>query len=164
MMKKCLSGLGVVVLSGLVVAQSIIGSISEVKGLVTVSDAATVSNVVLNAPVIDGTRYVTSSTGYVTLKLDRNCDVHLKPNQSLVVDQNLSCPALIALIQSTQDAAMAVLFGGGISNNTALQLIGTMTILALLGDGSSGTVPGVPGPGPGPGEPGPLPCPPISCE
>ena len=160
MLKKYFSGLGVFVLSGLVVAQAIIGSVSDVKGLVTVSDAATVSNVVLNSPVIDGTRYVTSSSGFVTLKLNKNCDVDLKPNQSLVVDQNLSCPALIALIQSTQDAAMVALVGGGVSNNTALQLIGTVTILALLGDGSSGTVPGVPGPG----EPGPVPCTSISCE
>ena len=168
MVKKSISVVAAFALSSMVLAQAIvIGSISDVRGLVTVSDAATVQTVVLNAPVIDGTRYVTSSTGYVTLKLDRNCDVTLRPNQSLVVDQSQSCPALIALIQGTQDFAIAAVGGAGLSNNVAMQLLGGAAILALVGGGSTptsgGGTPVTPGTPPGGGEGG-TPCVTISCE
>jgi hypothetical protein len=81
-----------------------IGTVDDVQGLVTVSDGSSVGNAVKGAPVVDGTRYVTSSTGSATLKMDNGCNVHLNPNQSLVVQDKQDCEALIAAIQTLSDS------------------------------------------------------------
>lgn len=105
MLNKCLALAlsGGLVASGAVWAQAtpkILGAAADVKGLVTVSDGTTVSSVVNRSPIVDGARFVTSSTGSVTLKFDQGCDIKLEPNQSLVVRGNNRCEAILASVQS----------------------------------------------------------------
>ena len=106
----------------------VIGKVTRVEGLVTVSDTKGISRVALNDPVIDRTRYVTSSSGSVTLKMDQGCDIELKPNQALTVEDDRTCEALWALIGS---------FGAG--RAAALFLVGGSVILILGGGGGGGT-------------------------
>src|SRR4051812_18285291 len=61
--RTCLALL--VLLPTSLLAQSIIGSVNSVQGLVTISDSQTVSTVVPGTPIVDGARLVTSSTGSV---------------------------------------------------------------------------------------------------
>jgi hypothetical protein len=111
---------GSLLIAAAVVAQTagpakrpVLGKAINVQGLVTVSDANGVSRVVSNNDVIDRNRYVTSSTGYVTLKLDKGCDIELKPNQALTVEDEKSCEVLWASIESLGNPAGALLAGGG---------------------------------------------------
>jgi hypothetical protein len=123
----------------------VLGKAINVKGLVTVSDAQGVSRVVSNNDVIDHNRYVTSSTGYVTLKMDKGCDIELKPNQALTVEDEKSCDALWAAIESLDNPAGILLAGGGAAGAAAAGggslvpfVIGGAAILLLDGGGSGG--------------------------
>jgi hypothetical protein len=125
--------------------RAVIGKVVKVEGLVTVSDANGITRVALNDPVIDRNRYVTSSSGFVTLRMDKGCDVELRPNQALTVEDERTCEALWALIGS---------FGG--RGSLAPFLAGGAAILLLDGGGGGSNTPGTPGSG------GQLPNPPIS--
>uniref|UniRef100_UPI00185D202D hypothetical protein n=1 Tax=Ramlibacter sp. TaxID=1917967 RepID=UPI00185D202D len=140
MLKKTLTVVACALLCGAVLAQqaALIGKSAEVKGLVTVSDGSTVRSVLDGAPVVDGTRYVTSSNGTVLLRMDNGCDVRLQPNQALVVRDKDDCPALWAAIQNVGDKAVAGFLGGG----AGLALLGaTAATAALLRSGNNGSPP-----------------------
>jgi hypothetical protein len=102
-------------------AEKVLGRAAEVKGLVTVSNGAEVSGVIDGSPVVNGTRYITSSIGFVTLKFE-HCEVRLRPNQSVVVDERRICDGMIAAIEWLQaplpvrgDPLLAAsIIGGGI--------------------------------------------------
>jgi hypothetical protein len=101
MLKITLSLLCCLAAAGLALAEpgKVVGTSVDVKGLVTVSNGSEVSGVADGHPIIDGTRYVTSSIGSVTLKFE-NCEIRLKPSQSLVIDERRICDALIASIEN----------------------------------------------------------------
>jgi hypothetical protein len=77
-----------------------LGTVENVQGLVTVSDGTSIGNVVKGGPVMDGSRFVTSSSGSATLKLDNGCIVALKPSQSLTFQGKQNCDQTLAAIQS----------------------------------------------------------------
>jgi hypothetical protein len=110
-----------------------LGAVGEVEGLVTVSDGSTIANVVKDSPVIEGTRYVTSSSGSAVLEMDNGCKIDLKPSQSLVVDGAKNCPALIAAIESLSNSnAVFVAL-----SNPAIAL-GTLASAALISTARNG--------------------------
>jgi len=124
MFTKSLSMLAWVVAAGAVLAQvagpqplparkPLLGRATNVQGLVTVSDDAGVSRVLVNNAVVDHSRYVTSSSGSVTLKMDKGCDVVLKPNQALTVESVKSCDGLFASIESIGGPSGVALAGSG---------------------------------------------------
>ena len=86
-----------------------IGVTADVQGLVTMSLGTNVSTVADKLPVIEGSQFVTSSTGTVTLKFDNGCSIKLEPNRSLLVDNSKPCAALIAAVQTVGTATA----GGG---------------------------------------------------
>jgi hypothetical protein len=101
MYKRSLLVLGLLAGGGTLYAQqAVVGQATEVKGLVTVSDGSSVANVALGSPVIDGSRYVTSSSGSVTLRLDNDCDIVLKPSETVTIKRERGCAALLASVQS----------------------------------------------------------------
>jgi len=77
-----------------------LGTVENVQGLVTVSDGTSIGNVVKGGPVIDGSRFVTSSSGSATLKMDNGCNITLKPSQSLTLQGKQNCDEMLAAIQS----------------------------------------------------------------
>jgi hypothetical protein len=106
MFKKILAVVGAIVIAASAMSQvqtpepKRVGRVGEVEGLVTVSDGNNVSNVVKDSPVIEHTRYVTSSTGSAVLKMNNGCTVNLRPSQSLTIDPAKDCEELIAAIES----------------------------------------------------------------
>jgi len=108
MLKITLSFLCCLAAAGLALAQpgKVVGTSIDVKGLVTVSNGSEVSGVADGHPILNGTRYVTSSIGSVTLKFE-NCEVRLKPGQSLVIDERRICDGLIASIENLPGMAPA---------------------------------------------------------
>ncbi|ROZ66184.1 hypothetical protein [Ramlibacter sp. WS9] len=116
-----------------------IGKVAEVEGVVTVSNGVTVATAVLGSPVIEGTRYVTAASGSTLLRMDRGCDIRLKPNESLLIDGNRDCAALLALVQPVGANLAAVVIPGA-----ALPAAGT-TVAGTAG--STGVAAGVLGAG-----------------
>lgn len=131
-----------------------LGNTVDVQGLVTVSSGTQVAGVVNGSPVFNGTRYVTSSTGYVTLNFGR-CEVKLKPNQSVVVDEDKVCEGMIAAIEPVPGP------GGVFADGTPLLLL-LGAAAAFGGTGGGAAAIGAGGGVPGGGSGGGVPTPPIS--
>jgi hypothetical protein len=132
--------LGGLVLAGSAVAQGtvpVVGKTADVQGLVTMSVGTTVSNVTGTLGVVDGSRFVTSSNGTVTIKLDNGCEIKLEPNQSLVVDKSKPCAALIASVQPV--GAPGAVAGGarGALMAAGLLIGGGALVNAQQGSGSA---------------------------
>jgi hypothetical protein len=115
-------------------ASPVVGATAEVEGLVTMSVGTNVSNVAGTVSVIDGSRFVTASTGSVTLKFADGCIVKLNPNQSLVVDNSRPCAARIAAVQVVGTATAG---SGAIGPLGAGALLG-LGIAAVNSGGRSG--------------------------
>lgn len=166
-----MSGLFLLSASALALAQApaqVVGRAVDVEGLVTVSQGANVRTVLNDSPVIDGTRYVTASTGSVTLKFKDACDVKLKPNQSLEVDSRKPCAALIAAVQTLGNpAGGAVVAGGGDGLKAGGLLVGGTWLVNNVGTaaavaGAGGGTPVTPPPGGSGGNEGGVVNPPAS--
>lgn len=104
---------------------TIVGTTAQVEGLVTVSFGSNVASVVNESPIIDKSRYVTSSTGRATLRFRDGCVVALGPNQWFEVDSSTDCPTRIAAVRTLSDTELAALLP-----SDAKQL---MTVAALIG-------------------------------
>ncbi|MES2632452.1 MAG: hypothetical protein V4669_05740 [Pseudomonadota bacterium] len=154
MSHKTLCAIALAVFTGAAASQGVIGQVTSVQGLVTVSDSTTVTSVVAGTPVTAGTRFVTSSTGAATIVVNTSgssCTLNLQPNQSLTFEPNRSCAQLLALVQTlpaapgTAVAAVAVppapAAAGSGGFLPVLALLGAGAVLANSG-GSSGPVGG----------------------
>ena len=141
MLKIKLSLLGVLLLSSAVLAQGsamptqpkVLGKTVNVEGLVTVSDGVSVASVLNDLPVSDGERYVTSSTGKVTLRFE-NCEVKLEPNQAVTVDERKICEGMILAIDTLPGGAAGA--GGGFNPGLGLAILIGAAVLSG-GNGSS---------------------------
>jgi len=153
MLDKTLFLLAGLIVSGSALAQGaapVVGTTAEVEGLVTMSVGTSVSNVAGSVDVLDGSRFVTASTGTVTLKFADGCIVKLSPNQSLVVDNSKPCATRIAAIQPVGTATAG---GGGIGGLGAGAVLG-LGIAAFRSGGTAAAGGGPGGGGPGGGGPG----------
>lgn len=79
-------------------AQAILGTVGNVQGLVTDTDGTSVSSTVPGEAIRDGERFVTSSSGSVTLQLNNGCTITLQPNQAVTIDSRMTCRELIAAV------------------------------------------------------------------
>lgn len=156
MFARTLPALACLAIAGVVLAQSSsssrvpkasLGQATAVQGLVTVSDGVGISRVVTGNAVIEHGRYVSSSSGSVTLRLDGGCDILLKPNQALTVDGAKPCDALWAAIESLGNPEGLLLAGAGGVSGAALVPFAVGGVAILLLDGNRG--PGTPGAGSG---------------
>lgn len=93
--------------SGSALAQAVLGSATEVHGLVTVSSGATLSTAAPGTPILDGSRYVTGSGSSATLRLSNGCVINMSPNQAITVAGQKTCDQLVASIETTR-ATLAV--------------------------------------------------------
>lgn len=109
---------------------TVVGATAEVTGLVTVSYGAQVASVTNNSPVIDQSRYVTSSSGRVILRYKDGCNVELGPNQWVEVDGSRDCDARIAMIQAVGDSSAVA----GILSGNGGRLLGVALLLAAGAD------------------------------
>lgn len=80
-------------------AQPVLGTVSNVQGVVTSIQGATGTVVTEGSPVINGMRLVTTSSGSVTLRLNSGCTLTLQPGQAVTVLQSMTCQQLTAAVQ-----------------------------------------------------------------
>lgn len=118
--------IGSVFLASLAFAQgAAVGNVGNVQGLVTDTDGATVSSTVTGETIRDGERFVTSSNGSVTLRMNNGCEVTLQPNQAVTIDSRMTCRELIAAIMPVGGA---VATGGG--GSAVMGLLGVAGLTA----------------------------------
>ena len=101
-----------VIVSVAAIAQAQFGTITNVQGLVTVSDGTTIGNAVVGGSVGDGSRFVTGSSGSVTFWTKGGCEVTLSANQTLTVNERVSCDVLLAGIQTINPETAGGFFAG----------------------------------------------------
>lgn len=76
----------------------IVGKLKDVKGLISVNIGSQWINAFSGAALVVGTRVVSSSSGSVTLAFDNGCNIKLKANESIVVEDNANCAALLGTV------------------------------------------------------------------
>ncbi|MRD46854.1 hypothetical protein GHT07_06175 [Caenimonas koreensis DSM 17982] len=138
-----LLALATVVLSAGAIAQTQIGTVVSVAGLVTMSDANSVTTVVLSTPVRNGSSFVTSSTGNVVLRVNGNCIVTLTPNQTATVSSDQTCNSILAGITplpaggavaggTAGGGAGGVAGAGGAGGGAFLPVVGAAAIAGVI--------------------------------
>jgi hypothetical protein len=80
-------------------AQPVLGTVSNVQGVVTSIQGATGTVVTEGSPIVNGMRLVTTSSGSVSLSLNSGCTITLHPGQAVTVLHSLSCQQLTAAVQ-----------------------------------------------------------------
>ena len=160
-MKKSLTALSLAFAAGALLAQApqapdALGKVTEARGVVTVSDGATVGIAQNGTPFFDGTRFVSSPSGRAELTLDNGCVIRLEPNQSLVVRGKVSCEQLMALVQNVPGAPVVAGAGtgSGLTGMRALGIAGAALLVAGAGGGGGSSGSG--------GGGGNIPNPPVS--
>jgi hypothetical protein len=70
-----------------------------VEGVVTATQGATGVTVTPGTVVQNGMRFVTTSRGSVTLRLNSGCTVTVPPSHGVTVRQDMTCQQLVAAVQ-----------------------------------------------------------------
>lgn len=94
-------------------AQTVLGTVGNVQGLVTDSDGASVSSTSPGEVIRDGERFVTSSSGSVTLQLNNGCTLTLQPNQAVTIDSTKTCNQLVSSVTQVGPGLGGSRFGFG---------------------------------------------------
>lgn len=89
---------GIALIGAAAFAQTPIGTVVNVQGVVTAAQGGAGATVTPGSPIRHGMRFVTTSTGRVTLRLASGCVVILQPNQAVTVLQEMTCPQLLAAV------------------------------------------------------------------
>ena len=100
-------------------APKVVGKFANVTGLVTVSTGDALANAANGASFAVGSRVVATASGGATLKFDNGCELTIKANESVTVDENNQCK--LAAIPTAVPGAVAA--GAG-SNFVPLWLAG----------------------------------------
>lgn len=90
-----------------VFAQAPLGSVSNVQGVVTATQGATGVTVAPGTAIQNGMRFVTTSSGSVTLRLNNGCTVTVPPAHGVTVLQTMTCQQLTAAVQPVVPVAAA---------------------------------------------------------
>jgi hypothetical protein len=114
-MKKKLSVALTMLACASVMAQGTLGTVTNVQGVVTATQGTTATSVAPGQAIANGTRFVTTSSGSMTLRLNTGCTVTLQPGQAVTVLQSMSCQELAASVRP-----VAVAAGPGFAPSPAL--------------------------------------------
>lgn len=76
----------------------VVGKLTDVQGLVTVSTGDQLTSAVNGGPLSVGNRIVTTGSGGATLVFNDGCKITMKVNQSLVIKEGADCAALLASV------------------------------------------------------------------
>ena len=81
-------------------AGSSLGTMESVQGIVTVTTGSTGGTAATGGSIVNGMRFVATSSGSVTLRMNNGCVVRLQPGQAVTVLGNMTCEALLAGVQT----------------------------------------------------------------
>jgi hypothetical protein len=88
------------VAQGQVALDDSIGKIESVEGLVTVTQGSSGAIAAVGNPVMEGTRFVATSSGSAVIRLNDGCVIKLQPNQVLMVRRDMPCVEALAQFRS----------------------------------------------------------------
>lgn len=80
-------------------AQAPLGTVTNVQGVVTATQGASGVTVTPGTAVQNGMRFVTTSRGSVSLRLNSGCTVTVPPGHGVTVLQSMTCQQLTAAVQ-----------------------------------------------------------------
>lgn len=115
-------------------AQESVGTVGNVQGIVTDTEGDSVSSTNTGEAIHDRERFVTSSSGSVTLKMNNGCNITLEPNQAVTIDSRMTCRELLAAITPVGGANVTGAggsFGQGLLAVSALALVSFGVIHSL---------------------------------
>ena len=98
-------------------AQASLGTITSVNGVATVTTGTSGAAVAVGAPIMHGSRVITTSNATVALRLNNGCTVTVPPGHGVTVLSTMTCQQLTAAVQpmattvTTTTAATTVLAG-----------------------------------------------------
>lgn len=116
---------GSVLLASAAFAQDSLGTVGNVQGLVTDTDGANVTSTSPGEAIHDGERFVTSSSGSVTLQLNNGCTLTLQPNQAVTIDSSMTCRQLVAAITPVGGQILA----GGAGGSAGMGALGVGALI-----------------------------------
>lgn len=114
-------------------AQAPLGTVTNVQGVVTATQGTTGMTVTPGAVVQNGMRFVTTSNGAVTLRLNSGCTVTVPAGHAVTVLQTMTCQQLASAVQPvvpvaatlpTPTVASAAVVNGFIGAGAALIVVG----------------------------------------
>jgi hypothetical protein len=88
-------------------AQAPLGTVTNVEGVVTATQGATGVSVAPGTSIQNGMRFVTTSRGSVTLRMNSGCTVSVPPGHGVTVLQSMTCQQLTAAVQPVVPVAAA---------------------------------------------------------
>jgi hypothetical protein len=97
-----------VVAASPVFAQAV-GTVANVTGVATVTTGSSGAAVVAGAPILNGSRVLTTSTGTVTLRMNNGCLVTVPASHAVTVQSSLTCEQLQARIQPVGASATSAM-------------------------------------------------------
>lgn len=80
-------------------AQAPLGTVVTVNGVVTATQGATGTTVTTGSAIQNGMRFVTTSNGSVTLRLNSGCQVAVPPGHGVTVLSSMTCQQLTTAVQ-----------------------------------------------------------------
>lgn len=99
--RTALPAIAITLAAGAAMAQAPLGTVTQVQGIATVTTGTSGAAIAAGAPVVNGARVITTSSGTVTLRLNNGCTVTVPPGHALTVVSGLSCQQLTAAITPT---------------------------------------------------------------
>ena len=125
-----------------------LGTVTSVSGVATVTTGTSGTAVTVGAPIVSGSRVVTTSNSSVTLTLNNGCVVTVPPSSGVTVLSTQTCDQLRAgvvpvttTVQTTTTTTRVPVaigpFGGNTAGIAAL-LLGTGLLAAAGGGGGGG--------------------------
>jgi hypothetical protein len=93
-------------------AQAPLGTVTSVEGVVTATQGAAGVTVTPGTSIQNGMRFVTTSRGSVSLRLNSGCTVTVPPGHGVTVLQSMTCQQLTAAVQPVVPVAAQPAFQG----------------------------------------------------
>ena len=102
--KKLTFALASVLAAGTVLAQAQIGTVTSVNGVATVTTGTVGTAIGPGAPIVEGARVITTTTGNVVFRLANGCTVTVPPGHAVTVSSTMPCPQLQAAVRPVTTA------------------------------------------------------------
>jgi hypothetical protein len=87
--------------------QAPLGVVTNVEGVVTATQGVTGVTVTPGTVIQNNMRFVTTTRGSVTLRMNSGCTVAVPPGHGVTVQQSMTCPQLTAAVQPVVPVATA---------------------------------------------------------
>lgn len=109
-----------------------LGTVTNVQGVATVTSGTGVTTLAKGAPVLHGSRIVTTSSSTVSLALNSGCMVTVPPGHGVTVLSNMTCQQLQAALQPVVPATTVMGQSGGFAGMDPAVAIWGVGVLATV--------------------------------